>query len=255
MPVRVAVVIPALNEERSLPMVLDALSRVRLRAARDGSPVALSEVIVVDNGSVDATAAVAARQGALVLAEARRGYGRACLKALDHLAADPPGIVVFLDADFSDDPSLLPELVLPIADGEYDFVPGSRLLGVREPGALLPQARIGNALSVALIRLLYGFRYTDLGPFRAIRWSSLARLGMRDTTFGWTAEMQVKALRAGLRVMEVPVPYRRRVGVSKITGTLSGTIRAGGKILWTIARHRFGAGAGAEGSNRVRGPS
>lgn len=240
MPIRVAVLIPALDEERSIPAVLEALSHVAPRATRDGQQVVVSPVVVVDNGSSDGTAAAAARGGATVVAEPRRGYGRACLRGIEYLRDDPPGIVVFLDADLSDDPSLLVELVAPIADDDCDFVLGSRRLGRAEPGALLPQARFGNMLSVALIRILYGFSYTDLGPFRAIGWSSLERLGMRDVTFGWTAEMQVKALRAGLRVTEIPVPYRRRVGVSKITGTFSGTVRAGAKILWTIARHRIG---------------
>jgi glycosyltransferase involved in cell wall biosynthesis len=241
MPIRVTVVIPALDEERSLPLVLDSLKQVRPGATRDGRPIAPPGAIVVDNGSRDGTAAAAGRSGATVLHEPRRGYGRACLRGLAHLAADPPDIVVFLDADFSDDPAMLTGLVLPIADGDYDFVLGSRLMGECEPGALPPHARYGNALAVRLMRVLYGFRYTDLGPFRAIRWSSLASLKMRDPTFGWTAEMQVKALRAGLRVKEVPVAYRRRVGVSKITGTFSGAVKAGAKILWTIARHRFTA--------------
>jgi len=174
-----------------------------------------------------------------VVTEQRRGYGAACLAGIARLKNDPPDIVVFLDADFSDDPGIVPRLVLPIAAGEQEFVLGSRLLGVIEPGALLPQARYGNKLSVGLIRLLYGHQYTDLGPFRAIRYESLMRLGMRDQTFGWTAEMQVKALQFGLSVKEIPVPYRRRVGTSKITGTVSGTVKAGAKILWTIVRHRL----------------
>lgn len=239
MPLRIAVIIPALNEERSLPLVLAALKKLPPIVMSDTPPIMISDIIVVDNGSTDATAVVAARESATVLTETRRGYGAACLAGIAHLAADPPDIVVFLDADFSDDPGLLPELVLPIATGGHDFVLGSRLLGVMEPGALLPQARYGNMLSVGLIRLLYGHRYTDLGPFRAIRYDSLIMLGMRDKTFGWTAEMQVKALLFGLRVKEVPVLYRVRVGTSKITGTVSGTVKAGAKILWTIARYRL----------------
>jgi hypothetical protein len=254
MPIRVAVVIPALDEERSLPLVLEALNQVRPGAARDGRPIAILAAIVVDNGSRDGTAAAAGRSGAMVLHEPRRGYGRACLRGLAHLAADPPDIVVFLDADFSDDPAMLPALVLPIGEGDFDFVLGSRLLGECEPGALLPHARYGNALAVRLMRILYGFRYTDLGPFRAIRWSSLASLKMRDKTFGWTAEMQVKALRAGLRIKEVPVAYRRRVGVSKISGTFSGAMKAGARILWTIARYRFTTGDRSRAA-RARGPS
>ncbi|HLX07131.1 MAG TPA: glycosyltransferase family 2 protein [Thermoanaerobaculia bacterium] len=224
------VVIPALNEERSLPLVLAALPRPPVR-----------RVVVADNGSSDGTARVAAAGGAVVVAASRRGYGSACLAALDQLRRhQPPEVVVFVDADFSDHPEELPRLVAPILAGEADLVIGSRILGRREPGALLPQARAGNLIACALIRLLYGHRYTDLGPFRAARWQALERLGMSDPDFGWTAEMQVKALRAGLRVAEVPVSYRRRVGVSKITGTVTGTLRAGHKILWTVLRHALG---------------
>ena len=250
--VRAAVIIPALNEERSLPLVLKSLSELRPASLRDGRRIELAAIIVVDNGSTDATAEVAAGLGATVLSEPRRGYGRACLTGLAHLEHDPPDIVVFLDADFSDDPSLMFDLVRPIADGEQDFVLGSRLIGRPEPGAMPPQARYGNAMSVTFIRLLYGFSYTDLGPFRAISFPCLRALGMRDETFGWTAEMQVKALLARLRVHEIPVPYRRRVGSSKITGTVSGTVKAGAKILWTILKYRV---APERIATRARGPS
>ena len=218
------VVIPAYNEESSLPLVLDALRSTGVR-----------RVVVADNNSRDGTAAAAAAGGAEVVRAERQGYGSACLAGLAHLrSTGPPEIVVFVDADYSDHPEELPMLVEPVAAGRADLVIGSRVLGRREPGALLPQARAGNAVAVLLIRLLYGHRFTDMGPFRAVRWSSLQRLGMRDPDFGWTAEMQVKALRRGLTVLEVPVSYRRRVGVSKITGTVSGTLRAGYKILSTI---------------------
>lgn len=221
------VVIPALNEEASLPLVLAGLPRPPVR-----------RVVVADNGSRDGTARVAREGGAEVVTAARRGYGSACLTGLDHLRrTGPPDVVVFVDADYSDHPDELPRLVAPILAGEADLVIGSRVLGEREPGALLPQARAGNLVACFLIRLFYGHRFTDLGPFRAIRWESLETIGMSDPNFGWTAEMQVKALRHGLRAAEVPVSYRRRVGVSKITGTVSGTIRAGYKILWTVARH------------------
>ncbi len=224
------VVIPALNEEASLPLVLAALPR---------PPV--GRVVVADNGSRDGTARVARDGGAIVVPAERRGYGSACLAGLDWLRRhDPPDVVVFVDADFSDHPDELPRLVAPILAGESDLVIGSRVLGEREPGALLPQARAGNLVACLLIRLLYGHRYTDLGPFPAIRWDALERLGMADPNFGWTAEMQVKALRHGLRVGEVPVSYRRRVGVSKITGTIAGTVRAGYKILWTVLRYSRG---------------
>jgi glycosyltransferase involved in cell wall biosynthesis len=223
------VVIPAYNEEASLPLVLADLAGTGAR-----------RVVVADNNSSDATAAVARAGGAEVVLAGRQGYGSACLAALAHLrATGPPAIVVFVDADYSDHPDELPLLVEPIVEDRADVVIGSRVLGRREPGALMPQARAGNAVAVLLIRLLYGHRFTDLGPFRAARWSSLERIGMRDRDFGWTAEMQVKALRHGLRVAEVPVSYRRRVGVSKITGTVGGTVHAGWKILSTVVLYAW----------------
>ena len=225
---RVAVIIPAHNEERSLPMVLDAI------------PAGLAEeVVVVDNASTDRTADAARSRGATILFELRRGYGSACLRGMEHLVTLRPDVVVFLDADYSDHPQEMPRLLEPIADGDADLVIGSRVLGTRERGALLPQARAGNWLATRLIRMLYGGRFTDLGPFRAVRFEALLALGMADRDFGWTAEMQVKALLRGLRVVEVPVSYRRRIGASKITGTVSGTVKAGAKILWTIGRNRI----------------
>jgi glycosyltransferase involved in cell wall biosynthesis len=224
------VVIPALNEEASLPLVLAALPRPLVR-----------RVVVADNGSLDATAVVARAAGALVVAAPRRGYGSACLAGLSYLREhEPPELVAFVDADYSDHPEELPRLIAPLLDGSADLVIGSRILGRRERGALLPQARAGNLVACLLIRLLYGHRFTDLGPFRAARWQALEALGMADTNFGWTAEMQVKALRRRLRVVEVPVSYRRRVGASKITGTVAGTVRAGYKILWTVLRYSRG---------------
>jgi len=227
----VDVIIPALNERESLPLVLADIPEDCVR-----------EVVVVDNGSSDGTGEVAAASGATVVREEVRGYGGACLTGLAYLRGkpEPPGVVVFLDADYSDHPEELPGLVLPIAQGRADLVIGSRISGQREPGALLPQARIGNFIAARLIRLLYGLQVTDLGPFRAVRWDVLTSLDMRDPDFGWTAEMQVKAAKARLRVVEVPVSYRRRVGHSKITGTLSGTLRAGWKILYTVFRHAGG---------------
>ncbi len=226
-PPAIDVVIPAFNEEASLPLVLAAIPRPPVR-----------RVVVTDNRSTDATARVAAAGGAVVVSEPRPGYGSACLRALAWLREnDPPDVVVFLDADFSDHPEELPAVAAPVVSGEADLAIGSRVLGRRERGALLPQARAGNLVACLLIRLLYGHRFTDLGPFRAIRWKALERLRMRDRDFGWTAEMQVKALRAGLAVTEVPVSYRRRVGVSKITGTLRGTVLAGYKILATVLRY------------------
>ncbi|MBI4230221.1 MAG: glycosyltransferase family 2 protein [Planctomycetes bacterium] len=224
MDARITVVIPALNEERSIALVLDDLPRALLH-----------EVIVVDNGSSDGTADVARSHGARVVHEPRRGYGSACLAGIAAVA--DTDVLVFLDADHSDHPEELPSLVAPILEGRADLVIGSRTSGNHEPGALLPQAVWGNRLAVFLLRLLHGVRYTDLGPFRAIRWRSLRELGMRDTNYGWTVEMQVRSAQAGLRSTEVPVSYRRRVGVSKITGTLKGTLCAGYKILFTIFRY------------------
>jgi len=228
--VRVDVVIPAFNEERVVGEVVASIPR---------PPV--DRVVVADNNSRDRTAAVAAAAGAIVVPAPRQGYGSACLAGLAWLRKhEAPEVVAFLDADGSDFAEELPLLLAPIAAGDADLVIGSRVLGRREPGALLPQARAGNLVACLLIALLYRHRYTDLGPFRAIRWEVLERLGMRDPDFGWTAEMQVKALRRGLRVSEVPVSYRRRIGASKITGTLWGTLRAGHKILWTVLRYAAG---------------
>ncbi len=223
------VIIPALNEARSLPLVLRDLPADKVR-----------EVLVVDNGSSDDTAEVATRLGATLVSEPRRGYGRACLTGIETLARRdrPPDVVVFLDADYSDHPDELVRIVRPIAEGRADIVVGSRVLGEHEPGALLPQARFGNLLASWLIRRCYGLPVTDLGPFRAIRWATLLELRMNDPDFGWTVEMQVKAAKYGVRYAEVPASYRRRIGVSKISGTLSGTVRAGWKILYTIYRHR-----------------
>ncbi len=217
-------VIPALDEEGSIGTVLDAIPRPPVR-----------RVVVADNGSTDRTADVARARGAEVVREPRRGYGAACLRALEALAPDPPDVVLFLDADASDDPAETPRLLAPIEAGRADLVVGSRVLGAPEPGALAPAQRLGNWLATRLLRLLYGVHYTDLGPFRAIRWAALTKLAMKDRDFGWTIEMQVKAARHGLLHEEVPVRYRRRIGRSKISGTVTGTLRAGTKILGTIA--------------------
>jgi len=224
---RIGFILPALNEEQALATLLDELQ-----------PARFARVVVVDNGSTDRTAEVARMNGAEVAEEPQRGYGQTCLRGLSALA-DGVDVVVFMDADGSDVPAEVGRLLEPILAGEADLVIGSRERGRAEPGSLRPLQRWGNRLAVLLIRLLYGFRYTDLGPFRAIRWKSLRELEMRDPDFGWTAEMQVKAVKKGLRVREVPVSYRARVGHSKISGTMSGSVRAGFKILWTIARLRF----------------
>lgn len=241
-PFRTAVLIPALDEERALPLVLQELPREEVEI-----------VLVVDNGSRDRTAAVAREGGARVLRETRRGYGRACLSGLAVLLdGRPPSdrgpaleplededVIVFLDADHSDFPEELPALLAPLREGKADLVIGSRVLGGATMDALLPQAWFGNRLACGLMRLLFGARYTDLGPFRAVRVGALKHLRMQDDGFGWTVEMQLKAKVAGLQVVEVPVRYRARVGESKITGTLSGTVRAGAKILGWIVGWRL----------------
>jgi len=234
---RLAVVIPARDEEQALPLVLAELPRAR-------APL----VVVVDNGSRDRTAEVARAAGAVVVREERRGYGQACLAGiawlLDGQGLVPPladsEVIVFLDADHSDYPEDLERLLAPLLAAEADFVLGSRILGGATLGALLPQAWFGNRLACALMRVLFGARYTDLGPFRALRAGTLRDLSMADPGFGWTIEMQLKAWSRGVRVREVPVRYRARIGRSKITGTFAGTLRAGAKILgwilwWRVA--------------------
>lgn len=224
---RVSVIIPALNEEQTIGQVIRAIPKDQVH-----------EILVADNGSSDRTAEVARQAGARVVSAPRRGYGSACLAGI--AAMDNPEVVVFLDGDFSDDPTDLPRLLAPIERGEAELVIGSRVLGNPEPGALQPQQRFGNALATRLIRLLFGARFTDLGPFRAITRQALERLEMGDPNYGWTVEMQVKAARFGVRFMEVPVHYRKRGGgKSKVSGTLWGSLSAGRKILLTIFRYSF----------------
>jgi len=230
----VDVIIPALNEEATVGHVVRSL---RDQAEKHGPR--LRQILVVDNGSTDSTQVVAKAAGAVVLSEPERGYGAACLRGLSFLAKqDPlPDCVVFLDADGSDEVSDLPGLIDALVRGA-DLVIGSRTLGSVEPGSLQPAQRAGNAVATGLIRVVYGQRYTDLGPFRVIRYPALRALGMNDTGYGWTVEMQVKAVRRGLRITEVPVHYyRRKGGESKISATMKGTVQAGAKILYTILRH------------------
>jgi rSAM/selenodomain-associated transferase 1 len=217
---RIGVVIPALNEEAAIGRVLADV------------PPWVDDVVVADNGSVDGTASVVAAAGARVVAEPRRGYGQACLTGL--AALSKCDIIVFLDADYSDDPREMGKLVQPILSEHVDLVIGSRVLGRCEPGALTSPQRFGNWLACRLIRWFWGVAFTDLGPFRAIRAPVLASLGMADRTYGWTVEMQVKAARRRLAAREVPVQYRRRIGQSKISGTVRGVVGAGAKILATI---------------------
>lgn len=220
---RLAVIVPALNEEQSIGLVLDAI------------PAELApDIIVVDNGSSDRTPEVAAAHGARVVSEPRRGYGSACLAGIAALRS--PDVVAFLDADLSDDPALLADLVAPILQGRADFVIGSRMLGEREPGALPPHTVFGNWLAGRILTCLYGQPSTDLGPFRAIRCSALQRLQMADRGYGWTIEMQAKAARLRIPTVEIPVPYRKRLGRSKITGTISGSTKAAVVILATAFR-------------------
>jgi len=226
----VSVIIPAHNEAGAIALVLAEI------------PAGLvQEVIVVDNNSTDDTGKIARAGGATVLHEPRPGYGYACLAGMAYAfgkaQSEQPDIVVFVDGDHSDFPEQMPELLAPLLRGEADMVIGSRALGEREKGSLLPQQRFGNWLASRLLRLRYGGNVTDLGPFRAILAPALLVLQMEDKTYGWTVEMQVKAARQGLRTVEVPVRYRKRIGTSKISGTVRGTIGAGYKILWTIFKY------------------
>jgi glycosyltransferase involved in cell wall biosynthesis len=236
---KIAVVIPALDEERAIGRVVDAI------------PDWVDDVVLVDNGSTDGTAGIAAERGARIVWEPRRGYGAACRAGVDSLAppgrSDAPDVVVFVDGDFSDDPTEMGALLAPILERGVDLVIGSRTLGRRERGSLTIQQRFGDALSCALIRLLYGTRYTDLGPFRAISHAALEALDLDDLGYGWTVQMQVRAARHGLKIAEVPVSYRRRAaGRSKVSGTVRGAFDAGATILWVI----FSEAAGSAVSRR-----
>ncbi|ABQ25759.1 glycosyltransferase family 2 protein [Geotalea uraniireducens] len=222
-PPDIALIIPARNEELSLPGVLGNV------------PTEITRVVVVDNGSTDATAQVAAEYGAHVVTEPVAGYGRACLAGLAFLRNDPPDIVAFVDADGSDELSRLPDLIAPVSVGEQELVLGRRIPVVT--AALSFQQRFGHLLATVLIRLFWRYRYRDLGPMRVISWMALNRLNMADQAFGWTVEMQVRALKHGLRIREIDVPYHQRTaGKSKISRTITGTVKAGSTILWVIGR-------------------
>jgi len=219
---RIGVVIPALNEEQAIGRVIADI------------PDWVDEIVVADNGSHDTTAAAAQSAGARVVTESQRGYGAACQAGVQALQA--PDIVVFLDGDYSDRPQEMAALVDPIVAGAADFVVGSRVRGVRERGALSPQQRFGNWLACRLIGRFWGTACSDLGPFRAIRADALKKLNLEDRAYGWTVEMQLKAAEAGLKYLEVPVSYRARIGASKISGTIYGSMMAGVTILSVIAR-------------------
>ncbi len=220
---KIAVIIPALNEEKAIGKVLTELP-------------AIYQTIVVDNGSSDLTSAIAKQTGAEVVFEPKRGYGKACLSGLKLVKAEVD-IIVFLDGDYSDYPEDLHLIITPIIVDNMDLVIGSRVLGDKEKGALTPQQIFGNWLATRLIKLFWGFNYSDLGPFRAIKASKLKDLQMTDSNFGWTVEMQIKALKHQLKIKEVPVRYKQRLGKSKISGTLSGSIKAGAKILYLIVKY------------------
>ena len=226
---QIVVIIPAFNEENAVGKVV-----------RDIPKNLTDEVIVVNNNSTDKTSEVAREEGATVLFEREKGYGNACLKGIDYLNKERKNktdIVVFIDADYSDYPEQMNQLVQPILDDQADMVIGSRALGKRDRGSMTFPQVFGNWLATSMMKLFYGASFTDLGPFRAIRYSSLLELGMQDKTYGWTVEMQIKAIKKKLRYLEVPVDYRNRIGFSKISGTIKGTLMAGYKIIFTIFKY------------------
>ncbi|MFY0624678.1 MAG: glycosyltransferase family 2 protein [Reichenbachiella sp.] len=223
------VIIPVLNEQNAVGLVIDEIPKSLVR-----------NIIVVDNGSTDDTPNVAIKKGAVVLYESKKGYGQACLCGMKWIEESPekkPDLVIFLDGDYSDYPEHMAELIKPIQEKNMDLVIGSRALGQKEKGSMTIPQRFGNWLSTFLIRLIYGVHFTDLGPFRGVKYASLLNLGMQDKTYGWTVEMQVKAAKLKMKTCEVPVNYRHRIGVSKISGTIKGTIMAGYKILATIFKY------------------
>lgn len=228
---KIDVLIPAWNEEKALPKVLEALPKNLVR-----------QVVVCDNGSTDRTVDVAKKAGAVVVMQPMRGYGNACLAGMRYLSEMPPSeqpeIVVFLDGDYSDFPEELPMLVAPILNEGKDLVIGSRMLGNMEPGAMTVPQRFGNWLAPTMIRWFFGYKFSDLGPFRAITWQALQDLGMKDKNYGWTVEMQVLAAKKRLQCVEIPVRYRKRTaGKSKVSGTIRGTVLAGWKIITTILKY------------------
>mgnify|MGYP006139628707 FL=1 len=223
----VDVIIPAYNEEKSIGLVINDI------------PDFVRQILVVNNNSTDNTVQAALAAGALVLSEERQGYGSACLKGVDYIneKENHPDILVFLDADYSDYPTELDKVIEPILRNDIDMVIGSRALGEKETGSMLPQQIYGNKIAITLMKWIYGVKFTDLGPFRAIKFNKLIEIGMRDKDYGWTVEMQIKAVKNKLSFCEVPVSYRKRVGASKITGSVKGTIMAGYKIIFTLFKY------------------
>ncbi len=219
------VIIPAFNEESSIESVVNDIPKEAVR-----------HILVCNNGSTDSTAENARKAGATVVDQPLPGYGNACLKGIEYIKEleDKPDIVVFLDGDYSDYPEELPEITKPIIEADYDLVIGSRTKGKLEKGSMMPQQIFGNWLATTLIKMIYNYEFSDLGPFRAIKYSRLMEINMIDKNFGWTVEMQVKAAKYKLKCIEVPVKYRKRIGTSKVSGTIRGTFLAGHKILWTI---------------------
>ncbi|MGB5237776.1 MAG: glycosyltransferase family 2 protein [Flavobacteriaceae bacterium] len=225
----VRVIIPAYNEEDSIAKVIGEI------------PNMVSEIIVVSNNSTDNTVSNARKAGATVLIEERKGYGYACLCGINYVGKQSkrPDIIVFIDGDYSDYPEELTKLIRPIVEENVDLVIGARVKELREPGSMTPQQLFGNKLATYLMKLLFRARFTDLGPFRAIKYDQLLALSMEDKTYGWTVEMQLKALKNQLAYTEVPVRYKKRIGVSKVSGTVKGTIFAGVKILGWIIKYSF----------------
>jgi len=224
---KIAVIIPVLNEEKTLPLVL-----------KDIPGDIVNEVVVVDNGSTDRTSEIAKEGRATLLFESKKGYGYPCLRGIEYLKEKNPDIVVFVDGNYSDHPDEIGRLVAPVVNDDYDLVLGSRVMGKVEEGALRMPVRFGNLLATALIKSLYGFKYTDVGPFRAIKFDKLLKLDMNDN-LGWTIEMQVKAVKAGYKILEVPVSYRKGTGKSKITGNLKGIAVVGYRILRAVFKNFF----------------
>ena len=224
----VGVIIPAFNEALSIKKVVQDLPKNIIK-----------EIVVVNNGSTDDTALIAQQNGAVVLTENRRGYGWACLKGMEYLKNKNIEIIVFLDGDYSDDPKEIIQLIQPIETNEHEFVVGSRVLGNRQRGSLKAHQIFGNKLATFLIRVFFGGKFTDLGPFRAIKQQSLEKLSMTDKTYGWTVEMQIKAVKNNLKYIEVPVSYKPRIGKSKVSGTIIGSYKAGTIILMWIFKSLF----------------